>query len=150
MSSYERIFSVGDLIRVVAYGDTFTGVVSHLGCFIEKEGRIDYELLLREHPMYSDHTFGAILIPLSDITKYEVLDKYSVCKDTYQDNLLNVKKIKRLMGDFKMTETDLAIRAEKDRPSISKILTQKRQPSLETAIAIAKALQVSLDEIVNR
>ncbi len=149
---FSCIARIGDIIKVnTTDGATFEGLLSHLGQIVYDGNIYDYEFLISETTFGAEDTFGAVVLQTSDIKSVSVVNNYSALKDTKQDEILNIDKVKTIMKCRGMTVSDLALRMKKDRPSVSKIINRKRKNiSLQTAVSMAKALGVSVDEIVNK
>lgn len=61
---------------------------------------------------------------------------------------MDIVKIRELMEKQHMTQKELANKAGISGAHISYLLNGTREPSLHTALAIAKALKVEIQEII--
>lgn len=60
----------------------------------------------------------------------------------------NLNRIKAVLADRQKTNKWLAEQLDKDPATVSKWCTNSCQPSLETMVAIAKVLEVDMNELV--
>jgi len=150
-------FNTGDIVKIITKKDEeFIGRISHLFHITKENGILDFEFLLSQHPLHIGENYGAVKLSLSYIKSIELIHNYSCLKETNQwGKYLNLPKIKQLIKDehdeiWEMSDNDvLAMKMKKDKSVISKILNGKvTDIKLSTAIALAKALDVSLDEII--
>ncbi len=155
-----RYFSIGDIVKLTTKSNiSYIGRIRHLINVYENKDQHGAYILLSQHPLHNGADYGDFATTNDNIKKIELLYDYSGFKDTSQDNselgfrdeTLNVSKIRQLMSDFEFTSADLAYKINKDRSMVAKILNRKQKDvTLSTALLIAEALDVSLDEIVNK
>ena len=60
----------------------------------------------------------------------------------------NLNRIKAVLADRQKTNKWLAEQLDKDPATVSKWCTNSCQPSLETMVAIAKILEVNMNELI--
>ena len=60
---------------------------------------------------------------------------------------METNRLRELMAQRGMTQEALAAAAGLEQPHISKLVTGKRRPSLNTAQKVAKALGVGVDDV---
>ena len=60
------------------------------------------------------------------------------------------ENLKRRREEYQLTQEDLAKRVGVDRVSISRFESGYKIPSLNTTVAIADALNLSVDELIGR
>ena len=118
----------------------------------------DANILISEHPLHTGTPFGAIVLAVSYIKSYEILLYYSDLQDkdqvghnrNFMDNTLNIRKISTLMDEGDMTIFELSNKTHIAIDVLHDIFTRKANDTcLRNALLIAKALDVSVDEISN-
>lgn len=148
----EPIATPGNVVRVTTQKDEiFTGYISSLFSIDKEDGVLEGEFLLHQTKAHTGEPFGMVVFPVSYIKNIDVISDYSCLKETNQDSILNVAKIKQLMEDTGTTFADIVSFGKVSKSVLSKALNGKTKDiSLSTAIGIAKGLDVPIDWIVNK
>ena len=141
----------GDVIHITTNDNKMlTGYLSSIFGINKENGVFDMELLISQTSSHKGENFGTATLPLSYVKDIKVLHEYNHSSDAKQSSLLNIDEIKKIMNNKNITPDDIAWLGHISKSTVSRFLNGKtNNVSLQTAIGIAKGLDVPLDWIIS-